>query len=1177
MFNSQIYAGLLFLPILATNLLNCGYFSTPFSPSIRGEKHDPYLSCSPVVNHNQISSHQYATSSKYLQASWATTVYSLSHTRFQLEPKKNSVFMYIAILLIIRSHDTELNPGPRNYKPKFPCGACHKAVRWSKTRTAVACDNCNTWYHTDCMGMSSESYDRVNKSNITWICGECDAPNHSLSLLDSYLNESDNKFSPLSSDSLTSSSTRTRSDSSQASLDSNIHPGSPVHQSSPTRKNTGRRKNEPKPLKVLTANLQSLPAKREAFWEAVNSCQPDIIIANETWLKPSILNSEIMPPGFNTPIRKDRADGYGGVLLATRKDIIDCEIKIDSTCELIASKIQVYGQRTLIVISAYRPPKNDVAYAQNMCQAIKVIIASNPSAVVWIGGDFNLPDINWSMGAFESHQYTNAINNHFLSTFSDAGLTQIVDFPTRGKKTLDLFFTNRPSLTSRCVPTPGVGDHDMVLTLSETRARRQKPVRHKIFLWKKADMSRIRSEISAFGTLFTEENSISTDVDTLWMQLKSELHRVLDTLVPSKFTSTRFSQPWINSNIKALSRRKNRAYKKAHRSKKTKDWSRYKNIKKSMQRECRSTYHTYISDMLSNEGGKPKRFWSYIKNTRCDSTGVAPLLKDGTLQCEASAKANLLNEQFASVFTDETLSNLPDLGDSHHPIVPEFSVDKEGVRKLLAKIKPHTASGPDNLPAYLLKEVADELAPILCLLFNATLHQGKIPQDWKSAYITPILKKGDKHKPENYRPISLTSIICKTAEHIIHSQIMRHLDTHSLLTECQFGFRRRRSCESQLLITVQDLAAGLRDKQQIDAILLDFSKAFDRVPHERLLLKLQHYGIRGQLLSWVRDFLKGRTQQVALEGVKSITKSVSSGVPQGTVLGPLLFLVFINDLPDCVSSSIRLYADDALLYRSIKTQDDTEALHQDLTNIQEWERKWLMPFNTEKCEVLRISSKRKNIIASIPYSIHGTALRTVDEAKYLGVTIHRTLKWKSHVNNICKRSNSTLGFLRRNLRKCPPRIKEQAYKTYVRPTLEYSSTVWDPHTIELTTQIEMVQRRAARFVTSDYGQQSSVTTMLQKLKWQTLSERRAHSKVIMLYRIMNGLVAIPAAQPYLYPSSGRTRGHHLQLRQHNCRISVYQHSYFPSVVCLWNVLPSTAVSAPSIEVFKSRLSSVTFH
>ena len=149
----------------------------------------------------------------------------------------------------------------------------------------------------------------------------------------------------------------------------------------------------------------------------------------------------------------------------------------------------------------------------------------------------------------------------------------------------------------------------------------------------------------------------------------------------------------------------------------------------------------------------------------------------------------------------------------------------------LANIKPHTACGPDNIPARLLKEASDELAPVLCLLFNATLHQGKIPCDWKSANVTPIFKKGDKHKPENYRPISLTSIICKTMEHIIHSQVMRHLDTHDLLTEYQFGFRRRRSCESQLLVTIQDLAAGLRDKQQIDAILLDFSKAFDSSCH----------------------------------------------------------------------------------------------------------------------------------------------------------------------------------------------------------------------------------------------------------------------------------------------------------------------------------------------------------
>jgi hypothetical protein len=252
-----------------------------------------------------------------------------------------------------------------------------------------------------------------------------------------------------------------------------------------------------------------------------------------------------------------------------------------------------------------------------------------------------------------------------------------------------------------------------------------------------------------------------------------------------------------------------------------------------------------------------------------------------------------------------------------------------GVRKLLEALNPHKASGPDQISSRFLKEMSSVIAPALTLIFQASHYQCQVPTDWKQANVTPLFKKGDKTQASNYRPVSLTSICCKTMEHIVHSHLMKFLDEHKLLSDAQHGFRKRRSCESQLINTVQDLAAGLSNKQQIDGILLDFSKAFDKVPHRRLSTKLHHYGVRGKTLGWINSFLSDRQQQVVLDGKVSAPAPVTSGVPQGTFLGPLLFLVYINDLPCRVSSTVRLFADDCLLYRTIRSADDTKAL-QDL-------------------------------------------------------------------------------------------------------------------------------------------------------------------------------------------------------------------------------------------------------
>lgn len=351
-----------------------------------------------------------------------------------------------------------------------------------------------------------------------------------------------------------------------------------------------------------------------------------------------------------------------------------------------------------------------------------------------------------------------------------------------------------------------------------------------------------------------------------------------------------------------------------------------------------------------------------------------------------------------------------------------------------------------------MKETAAEITPALTLLYQASINQGIIPSDWKEALVVPIFKKGDRNKPVNYRPVSLTVICCKLLEHIVHSSIMTHLDQHLILTDLQHGFRQRRSCDTQLLITADDLIKTIEDGQQTDALLLDFSKAFDKVPHERLLLKLDHYGVRGSVQQWIRHFLQGRTQRVVLGGTKSSTSKVTSGVPQGSVLGPLLFLLFINDLPENLSegTTARLYADDCLLYRRINNTDDATTLQKDMDTLVNWEQQWLMEFHPAKCQVLRVTKKRKTINAK--YTIHGHTLEVVPHAKYLGVTLSHNMSWKQQVDATVKKAQNTLAFLRRNMRHCPEDIKDRCYRTLVRPITEFASCVWDPHTKALITK-----------------------------------------------------------------------------------------------------------------------------
>ena len=439
-----------------------------------------------------------------------------------------------------------------------------------------------------------------------------------------------------------------------------------------------------------------------------------------------------------------------------------------------------------------------------------------------------------------------------------------------------------------------------------------------------------------------------------------------------------------------------------------------------------------------------------------------------------------------------------------------------------------------------------------------------------------MFKKGERFKASNYRPVSLTCMCSKLMEHVVVSQMMKHFDEHGILADCQHGFRKQRSCETQLIGLTQELHERLEEKAQVDMIVLDFSKAFDKVPHQRLMTKLWNYGIRGNTHAWIKSFLLGRTQRVVVDGEGSGWVPVESGVPQGTVLGPVLFLAFINDLPKAVKSNVHLFADDCVVYRQVKSDSDCAILQDDLDSLENWENKWCMSFNAAKCNTIAITRKHKKIL--YPYTLHNQILERVEKATYLGVELSGDLTWADHINKTCDKANKQFAFLRRNLRINTTHVKETAYKGLVRPILEYCSPVWDPYSIiKYTSNIEKVQRRAARFVFNQYHNMSSPTDMIRQLEWKSLEQRRRKARLTMFYKIQHGLVAIPL--PAIVTRALRPRpGYPHQYQTNYYRTDSYKNSFFPLAIKQWNILPSSIASEGTLglPLFQDALSSHSF-
>ena len=933
-------------------------------------------------------------------------------------------------------------------------------------------------------------------------------------------------------------------------------------------------------------NINSITAtnKLQELEQFISTNSIDILALTETKLDDTVHPSLYSLSHFHPPLTRHRTRRGGGTALYARSTLPlirlnDLELEGE---EWIWAMVRTKNCSIIFCVT-YLPPDLPNAKQQDfidrLTEGVTLAQAYNPTCI-FLTGDFNTGNIYLPSQTVNRNSGTTPFDYRLEDTAQTLDLKQLITSPTRIDENVhnlrDLIFVNNTAIIQESgTLSPFLSlDHFPIYVKFEFQSNPlNKPQYKEIFDFKNMDIDRLTNIL-----MQTDWHAVlDNDVDEAVRQFTAALTEAAKMAIPIKRIPTgRDDKPWITSELMREIRKRDRLFRHAKRKQTESDWRRWRvqrNIVTNINKKLRDRHFKNKVEVLLRHKHSPHKYHLILKSMIGQNRDkvTPPLIgRDGTLLADDKHKAEFLNEHFAK-------QSRLDIDDSRNPMndatLPThtlqtinrmFATERE-VLALLNSLNPNESCGPDKLPSRLLSLTAILIYEPLTKLFNLSLSQGIYPSKWKEAVVQPIFKnKGSSSDVNNYRPISLLPSLSKIFEKIVFDRVYKHITTHSLLTERQSGYRPGHNTQMQLVHLTHSLYESLDRGMDYTVIYLDISKYFDKIWHKGLLKKCEiEFGISGTLLKWLGSYLDCRTQRVRVNNALSSTKTLNAGCPQGSVLGPLLAILYLNKLADTTNNDILLFADDTSLHKS-HVENNPRAtqnlLQADLDAIYNYGNQWAITFNAAKTIQQTFSFRTEAAVQTTPHlTFGGLPIPVATAHKHLGLTFSSDLKFHCHINEVIKRVNRAVSPLYPIAKYLSRQTLIQIYTTYISPIFDYCDVIYDGLiTLHDSYRLEKTQNRIARLITGT-PLRTSTDKLRRDLGWTSLSDRRKLHK-LSLYHKLGHDTRIPQYITATLPNTrandtGRTLRNSTQHTLPYNRTSSFQRSFIPATTRLWNNLP----------------------